>query len=121
MGRCRGSGGRFTQKPQVSIKSQTGVMAKKLKTLKKGGNGGGLRGVQRGSGVEGRSWGDAGVLGGASRENPRSLSDLEGVGHEIWPYLAVKLHSVTKNVKNKKNINIKNVKTLKYKVQIAEG
>ena len=132
------------QKPQFSIKSQTGVMAKKLKKLKKkGGNGGvkggpgrsgvgagemqwfwrevhgktpglyqvpnwsygyqtkntqkrgdgGVKGGPGGSGVKGRSWGDAGVLGGDSRENPRSLSGLEGVGHEIWPYLAVKLHS----------------------------
>ena len=62
------------------------------KTTQKRGDGG-LRGV-RGGWVKGRSWGDAGVLGGDSRENPRSLSGLEGVGHEIWPYLAVKLHSV---------------------------
>ena len=67
-------------------------MAIKLKTLKKGGDGG-VKGGPGGSGVKGRSWGDAGVLGGDSRENPRSLSGLEGVGHEIWPYLAVKLHS----------------------------
>ena len=38
LGGCKGPDGRSTRKPQVSIKSQTGVKAKKLK---KGGKWGG--------------------------------------------------------------------------------
>ena len=34
------------------------------------------------------------VPGGGPRENPRSLSGLEVGGNKIWPYIAVKLHSV---------------------------
>ena len=62
------------QKPQVSINSQTGVMAKKIKKRGK------LGGVKGGWGELGGvsewevNWGDAGVPEGGPRENPRSIS-----------------------------------------------